>query len=67
MAKQAPAHAHTYDLRLNSFGEERATCTICGFSVPLDALRSRVNLDAIVARKNATQRLRDLVEPEARS
>ena len=57
------AHIHLYDLRTNSFDEERAACTICGFSVPLDALRSRISLDAITARKHATQRLRDLVEP----
>ena len=59
MAKTQKAHSHNYDLSINSFNETRATCTICGFSVPLSMLRSRVNLDAITARENATQRLRD--------
>ena len=60
---ETTAHTHTYDLGKNSFSEERAVCTVCRFSVPLDLLRSRGNLDAIIARKHATQRLRDLVEP----
>ena len=66
MAKTT-THIHTYDLHINSFGEERAACTVCGFSVPLDMLKSRVNLDAITARKHATQRVRDLVEPAPRT
>ena len=55
------AHTHRYDLRPPSpmFLSPRVACTICGFSVPLSMLASKVNLDSMTARKNATQAVRD--------
>lgn len=65
------AHTHNYDI---VEGRLQAACTVCGFVVPLHALTSRVNLDAIVARRHATPRLRERLqqamgasEPKARS
>lgn len=60
--KAKTAHAHTYDLHPNPKYSTMVACTVCGFAVPLRMLTSRVSLDAIVARENATQAVRDAVE-----
>ena len=56
------AHKHNYDLlpaRPGFWNSPRVGCTICGFNVPLAAIASHTNLDAITARRNATQAVRD--------
>ena len=55
MAKMT-AHKHRYDLHPRD--ATRVSCAICGFSVPLSALKSKHNLDSIVARDNATEAVR---------
>ena len=64
MAKTDTTHSHRYDLLPPNpnFLTTRVACTICGFSVPLHMLESRTNLDAITARKNATQAVRDRLD-----
>ena len=61
------AHSHTYDIQPSSpmFESPRVRCTICGFSVPLHMLASRVNLDAITARRNATPAVREALEQQS--
>lgn len=51
-------HLHEYDAQE---GTTQAVCLRCGFAVPITALTSRVNLDAITARRRATPRLRELL------
>ena len=54
------AHLHLYDIQTNE--PHRVACSICGFAVPITALASEHNLDAITARKNATQAVVDTLE-----
>ena len=53
-------HLHTYDLHPRDAGY--VYCTECGFSVKADWLKSRSSLDAIVARKRATQAVLDMLK-----
>lgn len=54
MARKQTAHLHTYDVHPNPEWSTHVVCTICGFAVAASALKSKVNLDAITARKNCT-------------
>jgi hypothetical protein len=51
------AHLHNYDLHPKE--ADRVVCLACGFAVPLRMLASHTSLDAIVARKNATEAVRE--------
>lgn len=52
------AHKHTYDLTVNAFGDERFTCTQCGYGMSVSSseklLRSRSSLDAHTIRQHCT-------------
>lgn len=62
---QGTAHTHTYDVHPNPQWQTHVACTQCGFAVPATALRSRVNLDAIIARDHATPAARARIEGKA--
>lgn len=53
------AHKHRYDLDARVDRAGFVVCTVCGFCLPLKALASKVNLDAITARRHATQAVRE--------
>lgn len=59
MHDKVRAHTHTFDV--DDKYPTRVTCTICGFSCPAIVLKSRVNLEAFIARKHATARVLDLL------
>jgi hypothetical protein len=53
------AHHHRFDVHPKF--PTHVACTVCGFSVPAIALKSRVNLSAMTARQNATQAVLELL------
>jgi len=53
------AHLHIFDLHPNH--PTMVACTVCGFAAPAIFLKSKTHLEAIVARKNATQDVLDLL------
>jgi hypothetical protein len=53
------SHLHTFDLHPKF--PTSVACTQCGFSVPAIVLKSRVNLEAHVARQRCSQAVLDLL------
>jgi hypothetical protein len=56
------AHSHIFDIWPTDEHSDRVYCLVCGFAIPVKALRSKVNLTAMTALSNATDRVRDLVK-----
>lgn len=52
-------HYHTFDIHPKF--PTAVTCTICGFSAPAIALKSKVNLAAYTARQRCSQAVLDLL------
>lgn len=61
------AHKHVYDLHPNPkfAADGLVACTVCGFAVPLRMLASRVNLESITARENATDAVKALLDDDS--
>jgi uncharacterized protein (DUF2225 family) len=55
MTKDTKAHKHRYDVHPRY--DEMMVCTVCGFAAPLRVLRFTASLDALTARKLATDAL----------
>jgi hypothetical protein len=62
MNRQLKAHSHVFDIWPNDEHPDRVYCLVCGFAITVGELRSKVNLTAMTALSNATDRVRDLVK-----